>query len=327
MTLMTKQEFLQIIKSIRPDEHIIAGRRGSEENVKIKIVLPLLQFLGYDIIQDLDFERGGADIVIVDPDLKPVMIVETKAWEEQIRNYLDQCLEYTLKLRTPLILITSGQETALYSFLVNLKNPKENKPIIEFNFQELLEEKGDKILVRLFSLVNKENLLNGAEELKKAVRELLSKDKNIEDAKKEFMKKCEDFKSKIKKIKITDEEFVRLANNYPEEICNALILTKDEFYKIAKEYRNIRVRYRSRTIGLEYLYQTSPRSKMIGLVEVNPYTGRLSFGMESWNKILSSSKILKEIKGFPRSVRNVNQIHILSRLLRGAIGRITNHRN
>jgi len=205
---MTKQEFLQIIKSIRPDKHIIAGRRGSEENVKIKIVLPLLQFLGYDIVQDLDFERGGADIVIVDTDLKPIMIVETKAWEEQIRNYLDQCLEYTLKLRTPFILITSGQETALYS-------------IIEFNFQELLGEKSDKILARLFSLVSKENLLNGAEELKKAVRELLSKDRNIEDAKKEFMKRCEDFKLKIKKIKITDEEFVRLANNYPESRGNS----------------------------------------------------------------------------------------------------------
>lgn len=318
---MTKQEFLQIIKSIRPDKHIIAGRRGSEENVKIKIVLPLLQFLGYDIVQDLDFERGGADIVIVDTDLKPIMIVETKAWEEQIRNYLDQCLEYTLKLRTPFILITSGQETALYSFLVNLENPKEDKPIIEFNFQELLGEKSNKILARLFSLVSKENLLNGAEELKKAVRELLSKDRNIEDAKKEFMKRCEDFKLKIKKIKITDEEFVRLANNYPEEIRNALILAKDEFYKIAKEYKNIRVRYRSRTIGLEYLYQTIPRSKMIGLVEVNPYTGRLAFGVESWSKILSSSDVLKEIREFPRTVKNEAQIHNLSYLLRKAISK------
>ncbi len=34
---MNKSEFLKIIKSIEPSKHIVAGRRGSEENVKIKI--------------------------------------------------------------------------------------------------------------------------------------------------------------------------------------------------------------------------------------------------------------------------------------------------
>jgi len=39
---MKKSEFLKIIKSIELSKDIIAGRRGSEENVKIKIILPLL---------------------------------------------------------------------------------------------------------------------------------------------------------------------------------------------------------------------------------------------------------------------------------------------
>jgi len=60
---------------------------------------------------------------------------------------------------------------------------------------------------------------------------------------------------------------------------------------------------------------------MIGLVEVNPYTGRLAFGVESWSKILSSSDVLKEIREFPRTVKNEAQIHNLSYLLRKAISK------
>ena len=60
---MTKQEFLKIIKLIKPDRDIVAGRRGSEENVKIKMVLLPLRSLGYDTIEDLDFKHLSTDIV------------------------------------------------------------------------------------------------------------------------------------------------------------------------------------------------------------------------------------------------------------------------
>lgn len=320
---MKNQEFLQIIKSIKPDRDIVAGRRGSEENVKIKILLPLLRFLGYNIVKDVDFERLGADAVIVDPNFKPLFILETKAWEEQIKNYLDQCLEYTLKLNTPLILITSGQETALYSFLGYLDKPHQVKPIIEFRFQDLLGRKSSEILSRLNLLMGKNSLLSGGEELNKTIRNLLPEGHTIEKAQREFIKRCKGFKSRIKTIKITDDEFVKVANKYPEEICNALILAKDEFYKLAQQFKFIRVRYRSRTIGLECLSQEYPRSKKMGLVEINPYTGRLSFGMSNWNKILSSKDTIQKIKEFPRVVKNEAQIRKLSFLLREAIKEIS----
>ena len=59
--IMQYEEFNKILLSItiKPD-NINSGRRGSEENVKIKIVIPLLQFLGYDVINDMDFEFIGA---------------------------------------------------------------------------------------------------------------------------------------------------------------------------------------------------------------------------------------------------------------------------
>ena len=323
MTKIKKLEFLKIIKSIEPSKHIVAGRRGSEENVKVKLILPLLQFLGYDIINDLDFERLSADIVVVDDNSTPILIIETKAWEAQIKNHLDQCLEYTLKLRVPFIVITSGQQTALYSSLLNSDRLNETKPIIEFDLKDLLNKNSKDVLSRLYSLISKDSLSKGSKELKKAIVALLPEGRNIDEARKEFLKRCIKFKSKIKTIKITDNDFVELANNYPKEIYNALILAKDEFYKIAKENKDVRIRYRSKTIGLEYLYSIAPRSKLIGLVEINPSGGRIAFGIEGWNKLISSPKIIKQIKDFSKVIRNEGQINKLIKLINAGLKNIS----
>jgi len=313
---MEKSEFIKIVKSIEPSRDIVAGRRGSEENIKIKIVMPLLQFLGYNIVKDLDFERLSADIVIVDDKSNPILIIETKAWEQQIKNHLNQCLEYTFKLRTPFIVITSGQDTALYSSLINSDDLSKTKPIIEFNFNDLLSQKAEIILSKLYSLISKDALSGGTKELNRAIIPFLLESKNINQLREEFIKKCAKFKSKIKSVKITDDDFVELANNYPKEIYNALLLAKDEFYKIARESDNVRIRYRSKTIGLEYSYSKGSRSKLIGLVEVNPSSGRIAFGMEGWSKLILSPEITKQMESFPKAIKNEEQVKQLIRLIK-----------
>jgi len=110
---MNIDRFQKIISAIKPDRHIISGQRGSEENVKIKFVVPLLQFLGYDPVSDMNFEVNGADIVLVDGDSRPQIVVETKSWDQEITDHLDQCLEYTFKHRVPFILITLVSEAVL----------------------------------------------------------------------------------------------------------------------------------------------------------------------------------------------------------------------
>lgn len=319
---MKKSEFLKIIKSIEPSRDIVAGRRGSEENVKVKIILPLLQFLGYDIIKHLDFERLNADIVIVGDNLEPILVVETKAWEQQIENHLNQCLEYTFKLKTSFILITSGQHTALYSSLINLDDLAKTKPIIEFSFKDLLNKNAETILSNLYLLISRDDLLNGAKKLNQSIASLLPESKNMDEVKKEFIKRCVKFKHKIKAVRITDDDFVELANNYPKEIYNALILGKEELYKIAQENDNVRIRYRSKSIGLEYLYSAGPRPKIIGLIEINPSGGWIAFGMEGWGKLLSSTKIIEQLKDFPKTVKNEEQIHKLVKLIKDGLGNI-----
>ena len=150
----------------------------------------------------------------------------------------------------------------------------------------------------------------------------MSEGRNINEAKKEFIEKCAKFKSKIKTAIITDDDFVELANNYPKEIYNALVLGKDEFYKIAQENNDVRIRYRSKSIGLEYVYMSGPRVKVIGLVEINPSGGWIAFGMEGWTSLLSSKEIIKRLKDFPKTIKNENQIHKLIKLLEDGLKNI-----
>ena len=220
---MKKSKFLQIIKSIKPDKHIIARRRGSEENVKIKFVLSLLQFLGYDIIADMDFELMSADIVLLNKNSKPLLIIETKAWEQLIDKHLDQCLEYTFKLNTPLVMITSGQQTAIYNSLINIDDLSKTNPIFEFRFKDLLSDKAGEILNLLYQLISKESLERGGEKINQKVLDMIPKDKGLEKIKKEFNEKCKNFKSTIKTVKVSEEKYIEVANKYDDNIKNALI--------------------------------------------------------------------------------------------------------
>ena len=319
---MEYAEFIKLISSINPSKNIVSRRRGSEENVKIKIILPLLQFLGYDIIQDMDFETLGADIVIMDNNSQPVLIVETKAWEQQIMHHLNQCLEYMLKLRVPFIIISSGQNTCFYSGLIDPNNLENVKPIAEFTFNDLLGDKGHSILEQIKSLIGKEKFFNNAELLYEKITEQLPPNKTIKEAKEEFINKCSGFKSIIKTVKITEEDFVKSASEHSKTVYNCLILAKDEFNRIAKENRNVRIRYRSKEIGLEYLLTTKPRSKIIGLIGIYPAKAKVAFALEGWEELNCPLEILQKMKSFPRFLKTKEQVAILINLIETAIKKI-----
>jgi len=317
---MTISELLTIISSIKPDKHIIAGRNGSEENVKNKITIPLLQYLGYNLVENMDFELLSADIVLLDDDSKPILIVETKSWEELLTDHLDQCLEYTFKLRCPFIMITSGKRNALYSSFINCQDLNECEPIFEFDFDDLLGNNSEKILLQLEALIGKNALIHGAKEINEKIVKQLPSNKMFEDVKREFFKKCSEFKSEIKTKKINEDEFMESAKKHLDEVYQALIFAKEEFTKIALENKNINIRYRSREIGLEYYHDIKPRPKKLGLVGIYPEKAMIAFGLESWKQIVKSAESIKKLESFPRSIENKEQIIKLILLLREIIG-------
>lgn len=309
-------EFLQLIKAIEPEKHIIAGRRGSEENLKIKLILPLLEFLGYSIVEDAEFELMSTDIILSDKTNNPLLIIETKAWEQNIYRYLDQCLEYTLKLKTPLIVITSGRQTAIYNSLLNIDDLSKTKPILELSFNDLQSDSAEKILSRLHELISKESLVNGALQINNKILELMDGNKDLIELKEEFLNKCKDFKSSLKTIKISEEGYENIANTYNEELKEALLYGKEEFKKLSKEYPYINFRHRTKEIGIEYFDGSGPRAKILGLVGLYPNRRVIAFGIQNWEKLLHSDALIDEIKNFPRDIKDKEQIKHLIELVR-----------
>ena len=76
-----EQDFINKISDLQPSKHIFGSQRGSEENAKIKFVIPLLEYLGYDSVENLFFETLNIDIMIrIEGEC--LLIVECKAWAE-----------------------------------------------------------------------------------------------------------------------------------------------------------------------------------------------------------------------------------------------------
>lgn len=319
---MQYHELKKILQSIQPDRHIINHRVGSEENVKIKIILPLLQFLGYDVVKDMDFEFKGADIVIVDKNNVPVLIVETKSWGQPIQNYLPQCLEYTLKLKMPLILISSGQQTSLYSSLINPHSLRKTKPLLDFRFNELNGKKSKNILENLKKLISKDSFLSGSKELTKKVTEQLLPPNSLENVMKRFVSKSKKFKPTAKSFTTNEDNFKKIAKKHPTKIFKSLCFGVDEFKKILPINRNLRMRYRSVEIGLEYLLDSEPRSKVLGLVGIYPNRAGVAFGWDHWKKLNITKNTLKKMEEFNKPIKDKDDIKRLVILLKKAIGEI-----
>lgn len=318
--IMNCKDYLEYIKLIRPSFHIHAEHRGSEENVKIKIIIPLLQSLGWDVLNDMRFEILGADIVIYNEG-KSIIIVETKSWDDIIDNHLNQCLEYCLKHKTPWIIISTGQDTAIYCAWINPDNLALAKPVLEFSLAKLQGNDGEGIMEKLSLLFGKDNYLNNNSALNNIVAQSFDKE-GLEYAKKRFEEKAAGYKSKIKSARLTDDAYLIHAEKHTDDIRGALLFLREEIEKLLKLNDNISVRYRSKEIGIDYFLKTALRKKKVGLFGVYPIDGHIAFSFDGWEKLGASEVTLLKFKQFPRKVESKKWAEEVINLLRTAIREI-----
>ena len=94
------------------------NRRGRvEENVKIKIIVPLLQLLGYDLVKDLDFEhkvRNKNLDIAIEIDGKPSISIECKDLDQNLDSHLPQAFNYACWKGFLLLVLTNGREIRVY---------------------------------------------------------------------------------------------------------------------------------------------------------------------------------------------------------------------
>jgi hypothetical protein len=184
-------DLLEYLKTVQIGPHILRGRRGAEENVKIKIVIPLLQSIGWNILSDMDFEYKGLDLVLMYQN-KPAVVVEIKSWGVDLGEHLNQCVEYCLKTGTPWIIASNGQQTVIYSCLSFKEKILDFEPLVTFRFEDFLGPKGYVYLEMFDNLIGKEQYAAGFSQIKKLLFDRIG-GSSIEEAEIYFTERAEGY--------------------------------------------------------------------------------------------------------------------------------------
>lgn len=101
----------------KPEEEITQGRdSNNEENVKIKVVVPILRILGWKD-KEMDFEpsvsSGKVDILLKIDNI-PKIIIEVKSYEKKLANHRKQVFNYAKSKDIKQFVLTNGKTFELF---------------------------------------------------------------------------------------------------------------------------------------------------------------------------------------------------------------------
>lgn len=191
-----------------------------EENVKQKIVVPLLELLGHKK-NDLDFEHattgGEIDIFIKGLPSDCKVVIDTKNYDEDLDNHIEQIGRYTYNEGALIAVIINGTEFRIYSLLRGIAF--ERSLLHSFKRSELLQS-WDKFK----NFLGKENLTNH-----EVIRHIETREKEIrgafdreEQLKVAFSKQETSIKEEIEVLKGNLSEKEEALKNLEEEKSQSL---------------------------------------------------------------------------------------------------------
>lgn len=208
-----------------------------EENVKNKIIVPIFELLCHKR-ENLDFEYGtrtGKEIDIfikkLPPDCK--VIIDTKNYNENLNDHIEQIKNYTFTEAALLTVIANGTEIRIYSPLRGVAF--ERSLLYSIKRQDLSKESAWKILSDILHNDNLQNrnVLKKIEEREREIKDAMA---NEEQLKHGYDSKIEgidsDIETKEEEIEQLNKEKESLAkevNTKISEIWNALGLPLDLF--------------------------------------------------------------------------------------------------
>lgn len=234
---MVKDKDILEIQNINLDEVTHGRIQGVEENVKQKIIVPVLKLLGFEL-KDMDFEHNirnkRADIAIL-VEKNPKIIVECKSIEQILDKHVDQAIGYASNKQIPFVILTNGIEFRVYkSFMENVTNPRD-RLLIKINLRNLLESWSE-----LFEWVSKKSVTSKKiDRLSKTKEDEITLEisapsllENLKRAKRLLMENC---KSKIEHKYDTDEEFRERVNKWIQDSELDINNEKEWIERLAKE--------------------------------------------------------------------------------------------
>jgi len=156
---------LQEISAIKHENIEMNAGRSCEENVKLKIIIPMLETLDWNLIEDIDaefpVENRRADFCLKINKI-PRIIVEVKSLEQSIQDHMIQATNYVYDLASSVdtLLITNGNDFMLLDCdIIHKKSTK----IIEFARSVLPK---DEIVMTLLEVLDRDSIARKMSQVK-----------------------------------------------------------------------------------------------------------------------------------------------------------------
>ena len=209
----------------------------TEENVKQKVIVPILELLGHKR-EYLEFEYrtrtgGKMDIYIKNVPSDCKVIIDTKNYNENLNDHIEQIKNYTFDENALLTVIANGTEIRIYSPLRGVAF--ERSLLYSIKRQDLGKES---IWMILSSLLHNDNLQNRSvlKKIDEREREIKDAMANEERLKQEYDSKIEGIDSdietkeeEIEQLKTERESLAKEVETKVSEIWNAIDLPLDLF--------------------------------------------------------------------------------------------------
>lgn len=235
---MNQMEMKQAIERIVKLKESDIG--PTEENVKLKVIVPILELLGHKR-ENLEFEYrthsgGKIDIYIKNVPSDCKVIIDTKNYNESLNDHIDQIRDYTFDENALLAVIANGNEIRIYSPLRGVAF--ERSLLYSIKRQDISKELEWKILS---DFLQNDNLLN-----RSVLKRIVEREQEIKHAmeieerlKQEYNSKIEGIYSEIEtkeeeieQLKKAKEDLSKEMKTKILEIWNALGLSLD-FFRIS----------------------------------------------------------------------------------------------
>ena len=120
----------------------------TEESVKTSLVLPFIQFLGYDIFNpeevvpeytcDVGIKKGEKIDYAICCNNSPILLIECKSCDQNLNLYINQLYRYYTTTSAKIAILTNGIE---YKFFTDTHRPNimDTEPFFEFDITQLTD--------------------------------------------------------------------------------------------------------------------------------------------------------------------------------------------
>ena len=248
----------------------------SEENVKQKVVVPLLELLGHNK-NDLDFEYGSQgkriDIFIKDLPQDCKIFIDTKKYNEDLSNHIEQIGLYAFQEGAILAIIANGEELRIYDPFFR-GNSLKDALLYSIKRKEFGSAKSITILN---SLLHKKNIVNKSikQFIAKREMEIIEAREKIESIKNETQKRINELQNDIKNLSLEIDKLKDAEQEKIEYIKGRYQIYQEKTENIHKIRPSEMQEYRSRNVfskstdGIEIVLNKISTPKKYSLIPLS----------------------------------------------------------